>query len=157
MGLVSMPSPKNTAAILSIVFSAISVRAAIPNVSAVQTPELADKSIVFVGHRQYPQDHHNTANIFQRGEINESSWNDCKGDSAMYRLDFDGDGKPLSPQIVLTAPDGIIRDIEVSYDAKKILFSMRKSFNASYKIYEMDVSSGEIRKLTRLEDAKSPD
>lgn len=69
MGLVCMPSPKNTAAILSIVFSAISVRAAIPNVSAVQTPELADNSIVFVGHRQYPQNHHNTANIFQRGEI----------------------------------------------------------------------------------------
>lgn len=118
---------------------------------------LADKSIVCVLRAQYPVDHHNTANIFQRGEINQNSWHKlAKGGSRLFKIDFDAEGNP-SQTILLELPKGIIRDVEASYDASHILFSMRKSFEDSYHIYEMDLKSRKIRQLTRLAEVSDID
>lgn len=118
---------------------------------------LADKSIVCVLRAQYPVDHHNTANIFQRGEINQNSWHKlAKGGSRLFKIDFDAEGNP-SQTILLELPKGIIRDVEASYDASHILFSMRKSFEDSYHIYEMDLQSRKIRQLTRLAEVSDID
>ena len=118
---------------------------------------LADKSIVCVLRAQYPVDHHNTANIFQRGEINQNSWHKlAKDGSRLLKIDFDAKGNP-SQTILLELPKGIIRDLEASYDASRILFSMRKSFEDSYHIYEMDLQSRKIRQLTRLAEVSDID
>ena len=118
---------------------------------------LADKSIVCVLRAQYPGDHHNTANIFQRGEINQNSWHKlAKGGSRLFKIDFDAEGNP-SQTILLELPKGIIRDVEASYDASHILFSMRKSFEDSYHIYEMDLKSRKIKQLTRLAEVSDID
>ena len=118
---------------------------------------LADKSIVCVLRAQYPVDHHNTANIFQRGEINQNSWHKlAKGGSRLFKIDFDAEGNP-SQTILLELPKGIIRDLEASYDASRILFSMRKSFEDSYHIYEMDLKSRKIKQLTRLAEVSDID
>lgn len=118
---------------------------------------LADKSIVCVLRAQYPVDHHNTANIFQRGEINQNSWHKlAKGGSRLFKIDFDAEGNP-SQTILLELPKGIIRDVEASYDASHILFSMRKSFEDSYHIYEMDLKSRKIKQLTRLAEVSDID
>lgn len=118
---------------------------------------LADKSIVCVLRAQYPVDHHNTANIFQRGEINQNSWHKlAKGGSRLFKIDFDAKGNP-SQTILLELPKGIIRDLEASYDASRILFSMRKSFEDSYHIYEMDLKSRKIKQLTRLAEVSDID
>lgn len=118
---------------------------------------LADKSIVCVLRAQYPVDHHNTANIFQRGEINQNSWHKlAKGGSRLFKIDFDAEGNP-SQTILLELPKGIIRDVESSYDASHILFSMRKSFEDSYHIYEMDLKSRKIKQLTRLAEVSDID
>ena len=118
---------------------------------------LADKSIVCVLRAQYPVDHHNTANIFQRGEINQNSWHKlAKGGSRLFKIDFDAEGNP-SQTILLELPKGIIRDVEASYDASHILFSMRKSFEDSYHIYEMDLQSRKIKQLTRLAEVSDID
>ncbi len=46
-------------------------------------------------------------------------------------------------------PKGVIRDPDVSYDGKRILFSWKKSEREDdYHLYEMDVSSGGIRQIT---------
>ncbi len=118
---------------------------------------LADKSIVCVLRAQYPVDHHNTANIFQRGEINQNSWHKlAKDGSRLLKIDFDAKGNP-SQTILLELPKGIIRDVEASYDASRILFSMRKSFEDSYHIYEMDLKSRKIKQLTRLAEVSDID
>lgn len=118
---------------------------------------LADKSIVCVLRAQYPVDHHNTANIFQRGEINQNSWHKlAKDGSRLLKIDFDAKGNP-SQTILLELPKGIIRDLEASYDASHILFSMRKSFEDSYHIYEMDLKSRKIKQLTRLAEVSDID
>lgn len=123
----------------------------------VKSKPLADKSIVCVLRAQYPVDHHNTANIFQRGEINQNSWHKlAKGGSRLFKIDFDAEGNP-SQTILLELPKGIIRDLEASYDASRILFSMRKSFEDSYHIYEMDLQSRKIKQLTRLAEVSDID
>lgn len=123
----------------------------------VKSKTLAGKSIVCVLRTQYPVDHHNTANIFQRGEINQNSWHKlAKSGSRLLKIDFDAKGNP-SQTMLLELPKGIIRDVEASYDASRILFSMRKSFEDSYHIYEMDLQSRKIRQLTRLAEVSDID
>ena len=122
-----------------------------PKVSNV--PELAGKSVVFVERKQFPQDHHNTANIFQLGEINEGAWNACAGNSAMYKADFDSSGNLAAIRKLVSSKDGIVRDPEISFDAKKIVFSMRENLGDSYGIYELDLPSGKFVRLTRVAEA----
>lgn len=46
-------------------------------------------------------------------------------------------------------PQGVIRDPDVSYDGKRILFSWKKSDRKDdYHLYEMDIASGKVRQLT---------
>lgn len=97
--------------------------------------------VLFVVRKQYKPDHHNTATMFQKGEINEASF---EGGSALKVLDA-GRGEVRT---LLEAPEGIIRDPEVYFDGTKILFSMRRSREDGYHIYEIDASGGEARQLT---------
>ena len=140
---------------VSAAYAALSICAAdlwgAPKVSNV--PELAGKSVVFVERKQFPQDHHNTANIFQLGEINEGAWNVCAGNSAMYKADFDSSGNLAAIRKLVSSKDGIVRDPEISFDAKKIVFSMRENLGDSYGIYELDLPSGKFVRLTRVAEA----
>lgn len=111
-------------------------------------PKLAGKSVVCVVRNQYPVDHHNTANIFQKGEINQNSWEKtADGGSSLIKIDFDSSGKPKI-ETLLSLPEGIVRDPEVSPDAARILFSMRENFDDSYGICELDLRSAQNRRLT---------
>ncbi|WP_162027751.1 MULTISPECIES: hypothetical protein [unclassified Lentimonas] len=104
-------------------------------------PDLQKYPLVFVERKQYPKDHHNTGTIFQTGEINHRSVNAVLGcQIGSVRL---SDGE----QQTLFATEGVLRDIEVSFDAKRILFSMRTGADTDYKIYEMD-SSCQPKQLT---------
>lgn len=140
---------------VSAAYAALSICAAdlwgAPKVSNV--PELAGKSVVFVERKQFPLDHHNTANIFQLGEINEGAWNACAGNSAMYKADFDSSGNLAAIRKLVSSKDGIVRDPEISFDAKKIVFSMRENLGDSYGIYELDLPSGKFVRLTRVAEA----
>jgi hypothetical protein len=52
-------------------------------------------------------------------------------------------------QTLLSDREGVIRDPDVSYDGKKILFSWKKSDRQDdYHLYEMDVETKQIRALT---------
>lgn len=120
-------------------------------------PKLAGKSVVCVVRNQYPVDHHNTANIFQKGEINQNSWEKtADGGSSLIKIDFDSSGKPKI-ETLLSLPEGIVRDPEVSPDAARILFSMRENFDDSYGICELDLRSRKIRRLTRLAEVSDID
>ncbi len=47
-------------------------------------------------------------------------------------------------------PGGVLRDPDVSYDGKKVLFAWKKSRDKDdYHLYDLDVATGRVRQLTR--------
>ena len=59
------------------------------------------------------------------------------------------DGAKSSVRTLIDDPKGVIRDVDVSYDGKKILFSWKKSDrDDDYHLYEMDAQAGAVRQLT---------
>jgi len=67
--------------------------------------------ILYIERNQYPPDHHNTATMFQKGEINEASFS---GAAAMRVFNV----KTKEIITLLECPAGIIRDPEVSFDGQ---------------------------------------
>ncbi|MBD3177636.1 MAG: hypothetical protein GF320_20890, partial [Armatimonadia bacterium] len=104
-------------------------------------PLVAGQPIVFVVRPQYLPDHHNTATLFQTGEINTASF---RGGGGLKLLD------PSTGEIttLLEAPAGIIRDPDVSFDGSRILFSMRRNIEDDYHIYEIGADGEGLRQLT---------
>lgn len=50
---------------------------------------------------------------------------------------------------LINSPDGVIRDPDVSYDGKRILFAWKKSDRRDdYHLYEMEAETGKVRQLT---------
>ncbi|NIR62447.1 MAG: hypothetical protein GWO10_01315 [candidate division Zixibacteria bacterium] len=50
---------------------------------------------------------------------------------------------------LINDPDGVIRDPDVSYDGKRILFAWKKSIREDdYHLYEMGIETGKVRQLT---------
>ena len=67
--------------------------------------------------------------------------------SALCLLDVTGD--PPTVETLIDSPQGVIRDPDVSYDGKRILFSWKKSDRQDdYHLYEMDAATRKIRQLT---------
>jgi len=87
-------------------------------------PLLSAQEIIFVVRPQYIKDHHNSATMFVTGEINTKSY---RPGGIIKAIDFAHGGKVRT--IFDAGPTGGIRDIEVSFDGKRILFSRRKSIS----------------------------
>ncbi len=102
---------------------------------------LKGKRILYIERDQYANDHHNTATLFQCGEINEASF---RPGSAM-RI-YDVDTKQITT--LIECPNGVVRDPELSYDAQRIIFSMRNDVNDSFHIYEMNIDGTNLKQLT---------
>ncbi|MDO4571652.1 MAG: hypothetical protein Q4D38_14820 [Planctomycetia bacterium] len=105
-------------------------------------PELVGKKILFIVRPQYKGDHHNTATMFQKGEINAAKFS---GPSKMQLIDFANNG---TVETLIDCPEGIVRDPEISYDGKRVVFSMRKNKEDDYHIYEMNLDDKSIRQIT---------
>ena len=102
--------------------------------------ELPEKMILVV-RRQYKKDHHNTATLFQYGEINQASFTP----GAKLKVLNTKTGKS---EEILSTETGIIRDPEVSFDGTKILFSYRKNAEDDYHIYEINADGSNLKQLT---------
>ena len=105
--------------------------------------ELPEK-LVFIVRNQYKKDHHNTATIFQTGEVNTASF---EPGAALKILDV----KTGKTATLLETKDGVIRDPEVSFDAQKIIFSYRKNIEDNYHIYEINADGSNLTQLTFAE------
>ncbi len=118
----------------------------IGNATAEQSNRLlTQQPIVFVVRPQYPADHHNSATMFVTGEINTQSY---RPGGAIKTIDFADNKKIVT--IFDAGPTGGIRDIDVSFDGERILFSMRKNIDDDYHIYEIDASGKDLRQLTSM-------
>lgn len=108
--------------------------------------------ILFVTHLQYRNDHHNTHDFFPaaKHEFNGGSFT---GGGALKILD------PSARQIqtLLETKTGLIRDPDLDFAAKKIVFSMRRDAQDSYHIFEMNVDGSGLKQLTRMTDVDDLD
>jgi hypothetical protein len=102
---------------------------------------VSGRPLLFVVRRQYRSDHHNTATMFQTGEINTASF---EGGGAIKTLDVATGGV----RTLLHVPEGIARDPDVRFDGKKILFSMRRDRQDDYHLYEMNADGSDLTQLT---------
>ncbi len=101
--------------------------------------------IVYVARRQYAPDHHNTGTDFTAGDV---SCHNVRGGAAIRRLDG------TNMVTLLDCPKGVIRDLEVSYDASRLLFSMRRAAYENFAIWEMNADGTGLRRIT---DGKGAD
>jgi hypothetical protein len=106
-------------------------------------PLVGGQPILFVARKQYMKDHHNTATLFQTGEINTRKY-DPPG--VLKMLDISNDWKVST--IYDPGPAGLVRDPEVSFDGKRIVFSMRRNIDDDYHIYEINVDGSGLKQLT---------
>ncbi|MCF7972694.1 MAG: hypothetical protein K9N55_02650 [Phycisphaerae bacterium] len=113
-------------------------------------PRLTETPILFVMRKQYRADHHNTATLFQTGEINTQSFT---GGSAIKVFD----PAAGSVKTLLELPDGVVRDLEVNFDGDRILFAMRKDIRDNYHIYDMATDGTGLRQLTCARDVTDID
>ncbi|MHC4400085.1 MAG: HzsA-related protein [Planctomycetota bacterium] len=93
-------------------------------------PLISGQPILFVVRRQYKKDHHNTATMFQTGEINTASF---EGEGALKTIDFAKGGQVTT---LLELPEGVARDPDVYFDGTRILFSLRHGRDDDYHLYE---------------------
>jgi len=98
----------------------------------------------------------------ERNQINASFYgyteglSDARGetvfapDSALCLLTINDDAT-INREVLIADKEGVLRDCDVSYDAKKVLFSWKKGIQDDFAIYELDLDSKEIRVVIKSE------
>jgi len=107
----------------------------------IENPLVSAQPILFVARKQYRSDHHNTATLFQTGEINTRSFT---GGAALKTIDL----LNARTHTLLETSTGVIRDPEVHFDGDRIIFAMRKDIKDDYHIYEINADGTGLRQLT---------
>ncbi|MCL2117385.1 MAG: hypothetical protein FWH27_03050 [Planctomycetaceae bacterium] len=99
--------------------------------------------VLYVVREQYVPDHHNTETMFQTDEINTGSF---RGGGSLRVWNPIDD----SVTVLLDVPQGIVRDPCLSFDATKVLVSLRRNIEDDYHIYEytLDPAGNEPLRVT---------
>ncbi|MFH1919590.1 MAG: hypothetical protein ABIP48_06900, partial [Planctomycetota bacterium] len=108
----------------------------------IANPLVSERPILFVLRHQYKTDHHNTATMFQTGEINTGSF---QGGGAVKHLDLARGGEVKT---LLEFPEGVARDPDVRFDGQKILLSIRRNREDDYHLYEVNADGAGLVQLT---------
>ena len=109
-------------------------------------PHLARlRKIVFTKHHDIGGQHYAYTE-----DVSDSPYNDNNPFPHSGKLCFlEMDGVFGTVRTLLDEPDGLIRDPDVSFDGKKILFARRAHMKEDdYHLYEMDVATEVVRQLT---------
>ncbi len=117
--------------------------AALQRESLIANPLVSGQPILYVSRSQWAGDHHNTANMFQTDEINTGKY---RSRGSLKMVDLGAGGKVTT--ILDPGPTSTPRDPELSFDGKKIVFSMRTSVKDDYHIYEINTDGTGLTQLT---------
>ena len=99
--------------------------------------------IVFTKHYDMGGSHY----AYTEGQSDAQAERHFQGGTALCVLEMDGIYGEV--RTLIEDPDGVIRDPDVPFDAKRILFAWKKSLNEDdYHLYDYDVADGEVRQLT---------
>ncbi len=107
-------------------------------------PLLKEYPLLVTIRPQYKLDHHNTETLFQLGEINTEKF---EPGGALKLLNL-SEGK--ATDLISPGAEGLIRDPDVAFDGKKVLFSWRKNIQDGYHVYEVQADGSGVRQLTSL-------
>jgi hypothetical protein len=116
-------------------------------------PYMSDiKQIVFVKHSRKRGEHYAYTEALSDAYSNDRErsmkWRAWYPGTSLCLLTINNNYSTKT-EILFDSPNGMIRDPDVSFDGKKILFSWKKSDrNHDYHLFEMDVESKDIRQLT---------
>ena len=108
----------------------------------IANPLVSGRPILFVMRPQYRSDHHNTATMFVTGEINTRSF---RPGAALKMIDLGAGGKVTT---LLESTTGGIRDPEVHFDGKKIIFAWRRSIKEDYHLWQINADGTGLTQLT---------
>ncbi|MEI7732807.1 MAG: hypothetical protein WCO56_24760, partial [Verrucomicrobiota bacterium] len=116
-------------------------------------PLVSGQPLLFVVRHQYKKDHHNTATFFPSAqhECNTGTYTPG-GELKVLDLSAGGVTKTL-----IQLAEGVVRDPEVHFDGRKILFSMRTNVADSYHLYEIEADGNGLRQLTFARDVDDLD
>ena len=112
----------------------------------------AIKQVVFVKHARKRGEHYAYTEALSDAYSNDkeryAKWHAWYPGSELCLLTVNDDCTTRL-ETLLSSPDGVIRDPDVSFDGKKILFAWKKSDRKhDYHLFEMDVESRVIRQIT---------
>ncbi len=114
-------------------------------------PVVRQHKLVYVMRQQYAPDHHNTGTDYALGEVSAGN---VRLGAAIRTIDFADNNKTAT---LLDLPQGLIRDLEVSHDATRLLFAMRRKAEENFHIFEMASDGTGLKQLTFLPDAADMD
>ena len=100
--------------------------------------------IIFVKHFDLGGAHY----AYTEGQSDAQAERHFVAGSALCILELNADGE-YEERTLLSDPSGVIRDPDVSFDGKSIVFAWKKSDRLDdYHLYDYDVETGAIRQLT---------
>lgn len=118
----------------------------------ISNPLIINQPVLYVVRQQYWGNHGPTNTMFQNGEDFPGGVGGLKAwrsdGSALKLIEFDRDGRTKSLKTLLTKPFGMIRDPDIGFNGKKVLFSMRCDKADDYHIYEMNIDGSCVKQLT---------
>jgi len=98
-----------------------------------------------LGGSHYAYTENPTDSQFPERERGNADW---RMGAALCLLEVSADGS-VNSRTLLQEPDGLIRDPDVSYDGRRILFARRDTaYEDDLHIYELDLPTGQITQLT---------
>ncbi len=116
-----------------------------------ENPLVNAHEIVYTTREMWANDHHNTATIFQCGEINEWSY---RTQGALKALDV----RTGKTRVIVPEEKGrTVRDPEVDYDGRRIVFSMRTGRTDDYHVYTVNADGSALTQLTRAKGVSDID
>jgi len=101
------------------------------------------KQIVFTKHYDMGGSHY----AYTEGQSDAQAERHFVPGSSLNLLTINGPETKV--ETLLDDPNGVIRDPDVSYDGKRVLFAWKKSLNEDdYHLYELDLATRDIRQIT---------
>jgi hypothetical protein len=116
-------------------------------------PQLSRSPLLFVVRPQYRKDHHNTATFFPSAQHEFNTGTFTPG-GALKTIDF---GRGGAVRTLLDLPEGSVRDPEVHFSGRRILFALRRNLADSHHLYEIDADGSGLRQLTFARDVDDLD
>ena len=113
----------------------------------IANPLVSGQPILFIMRDQYPGDHHNTHTFFPSYD-NEMNNGYFRTGGAMKTVDFGNGGKVTT---LVETPSGMVRDPDVYFDGRKIVFAKRDSGSDNYNIYEINSDGTGLVQLTTVD------
>lgn len=117
--------------------------AALRREALMANPLVSGQPILYVWRNQYKMGgHHAIDTLFHTGEINTNCF---QGPGAIKTVDL----KTGKATTLVEAREGIVRDPEIHFDGRRIIFSMRRNIREDYHIWEVNADGSGLRQLTK--------